>query len=153
MQTTYWLLAVVVVSGLAACTSTPHHAHHAHDHHNHHDHHHAHDDHAHHHASNYTAWQNYQCANRQTLRVRYDNHMAEVAMGAQQNILKHDAQQDLADRTVFTNGQWKWVVNHQHGYTNTQNEANGFLTRHEQQVVNGETLSVDNILAKNCQPH
>ena len=156
MKTISALLAVVAVGVLAACAQhSTHHAHatHGHDHSHDHNHaHHAHDGHDHHHAPNYTAWQNYQCANGQKLRVRYDNQMAEVAMGAQQKVLKHRAAQSHAERAVFSDGQWQWAVNAQHGYTNTKNDANGFLTRHEQQVVNGERMPVDTILAKNCQP-
>lgn len=148
MKTTQLVLATAVIGVLAACTQTQsHHANHAH----HHDHNHHHDEHGHHHAPNYTAWQNYQCANGKKLRVRYDNHTAEIAMGTQQKVLKHDAKQDNADITVFTDGKWQWAINKQHGYTNTKNEANGFLTQKEQQVVNGKTMSVDNILVKNCQ--
>ena len=141
------LFSLVVVAGLAACSQTQHqHNHHGHDH-SHDDH-----DHAHHHAPNYTAWQNYQCTNGKTLRVRYDAQMAEVAMGAQQKTLKHDAQNSNTDVQVFADGEWKWMVNSQHGYTNTKSEANGFLTRDEVQTVNGKAIKVDNILAKNCNP-
>lgn len=134
------LLSLAAALMLAACAVPAHEHHHGHEHHHHHGH-----DHDHHHAPDYTAWQEYRCANgKYAVKARYDAKMAEVAYNGKQAVLPLSKAESNADLNVYSNGQWAWFTDKQHGYYNTAKPANGFLYE--------RTPRADRIIVKNCEP-
>ncbi len=101
------------------------------------------------------AWQSYQCDEGKTLDARYyretDEPTAEVRFDGQTLTLPYSGEYSNEDLTAFGNGTYTWTIGNQY-QSDFYKEDNGFLVRHEQQKVDGETLPVDSIVMKNCLP-
>lgn len=100
-------------------------------------------------------WQPYQCDEGKTLDARYyretDEPAAEVRFDGQTLTLPYSGEYSNEDLTAFGNGTYTWTIGNQY-QSDFYKEDNGFLVRHEQQKVDGETLPVDSIVMKNCLP-
>lgn len=101
------------------------------------------------------AWLSYQCADGQTLDVRYyrdaDGAAAQIRADGQTFTLPYNREGSNDDLTAFGNGEYTWTIDNQF-QTDFYKEENGFWTRHEKQQVASEVMDVDNVLMKNCAP-
>ncbi|MBF0804215.1 MULTISPECIES: MliC family protein [unclassified Neisseria] len=101
------------------------------------------------------AWQSYQCDGGKTLDARYyretDEPAAEVRTEGQTLTLPYSGEYSNEDLTAFGNGTYTWTIGNQY-QSDLYKEGNGFLVRHEQEKVGGETLPVDTVVVKNCMP-